>query len=588
MSVATMVYDTMRLFISSDHFHLQPTEATQTLIIDRVSRELSIVEGSAVDIPAAAVSKNIFGILGIVKLISGPNLVVITDRTLVGEINGHLIWAINKTEVFPYAKSVFHLNSRQQQDNRTYELLLKTALDTKGLYYSTSYDLTHTLQRLYNTSSDFSSISLAERADQRFVWNHNLLRELKQQSELALYTLPVVCGFIAIKPVSMRGHNFNYVLISRRSVFWAGTRYNIRGLDSDGHAANFVETEQLIEYDYSKCSFVQTRGSIPLKWSQKVNLKYKPRPKIYDVDHQKYFADHFNGQIYNYGGQVLVNLVNLTGTEGRLAYEMEQQVRKAANRNINYEAFDFHKECGQNNWSRLSILMARLENYQEGFGYFSINRSGSEVSQQKGVFRVNCIDCLDRTNVVEGLLAKRSLKQQLVRLGILLESDTIEAQSAFDYVFRNVWADNADYISMQYAGTGALKTDFTRTGKRTTLGLLKDGWNSMVRYYRNNFSDGFRQDSIDLFLGNYLVDEQEGTVKTSPLNVDRDFKFYILPVVFLVAISMFTFTVLLPSEAWAEQIGSVLFWGGAAVSSLVTIYAYGSDFVDVPKLTQST
>lgn len=25
-----------------------------------------------------------------------------------------------------------------------------------------------------------------------------------------------------------------------------------------------------------------------------------------------------------------------------------------------------------------------------------------------------------------------------------------------------VWADNADYISLQYAGTGALKTDFTR------------------------------------------------------------------------------------------------------------------------------
>jgi len=25
-----------------------------------------------------------------------------------------------------------------------------------------------------------------------------------------------------------------------------------------------------------------------------------------------------------------------------------------------------------------------------------------------------------------------------------------------------VWADNADYCSKQYAGTGALKTDFTR------------------------------------------------------------------------------------------------------------------------------
>lgn len=32
-----------------------------------------------------------------------------------------------------------------------------------------------------------------------------------------------------------------------------------------------------------------------------------------------------------------------------------------------------------------------------------------------------------------------------------------------------------------------------RTGKRTQWGLLMDGWNSMIRYYKNNFSDGFRQ-----------------------------------------------------------------------------------------------
>ena len=47
---------------------------------------------------------------------------------------------------------------------------------------------------------------------------------------------------------------------------------------------------------------------------------------------------------------------------------------------------------------------------------------------------------------------------------------------------------------------------------------------------------------------------------------------------------MFTFTVLLPSETWTEQIMSLLFWGGASVLSLGTIYAFGLDFVDKPKL----
>lgn len=69
-----------------------------------------------------------------------------------------------------------------------------------------------------------------------------------------------------------------------------------------------------------------------------------------------------------------------------------------------------------------------------------------------------------------------------------------------------VWADNGDTISQQYAGTGALKSDFTRTGKRTIFGLLQDGIKSAVRYYKTNFTDGYRQDAIDLTSGRYVVD----------------------------------------------------------------------------------
>lgn len=44
-------------------------------------------------------------------------------------------------------------------------------------------------------------------------------------------------------------------------------------------------------------------------------------------------------------------------------------------------------------------------------------------------------------------------------------------------------------------------------GKRSVLGVLQDGWNSAVRYYMNNFTDGFRQDSLDLFIGNFAVED---------------------------------------------------------------------------------
>lgn len=64
-----------------------------------------------------------------------------------------------------------------------------------------------------------------------------------------------------------------------------------------------------------------------------------------------------------------------------------------------------------------------------------------------------------------------------------------------------MWADHADLISKAYAGSGALKTDFTRTNKRTKLGVLEDGYKSVMRYVRNNHFDGTRQDGFDLVTG---------------------------------------------------------------------------------------
>jgi len=125
--------------------------------------------------------------------------------------------------------------------------------------------------------------------------------------------------------------------------------------------------------------------------------------------------------------------------------------------------------------------------------YFCKNQNATVLNNQVGIFRTNCIDCLDRTNVVQSLLAKRILQVQLIKLSIIGETDSIESNHKLHQVFRDMWADNGDFLSKQYAGTGALKSDFTRTGKRTLFGMARDGVNSLTRYYLNNFQDGFRQ-----------------------------------------------------------------------------------------------
>jgi len=86
----------------------------------------------------------------------------------------------------------------------------------------------------------------------------------------------------------VNGRSLELCLISRRSRFRAGTRYFRRGIDQEGHAANFNETEQIIavrsesdpeEYS-SRLSFVQIRGSAPVFWAEINTLRYKPDLQI--------------------------------------------------------------------------------------------------------------------------------------------------------------------------------------------------------------------------------------------------------------------------------------------------------------------
>jgi hypothetical protein len=93
------------------------------------------------------------------------------------------------------------------------------------------------------------------------------------------------------RTVLVNGRKLQLYLISRRSRFRAGTRYFRRGIDHDGHVANFNETEQIATVPTqadpgtaaTTLSFVQIRGSIPIFWSEISTLRYKPDLQIMDL-----------------------------------------------------------------------------------------------------------------------------------------------------------------------------------------------------------------------------------------------------------------------------------------------------------------
>ena len=126
-----------------------------------------------------------------------------------------------------------------------------------------------------------------------------------------------------IPSITIRKLSFSLTLISRRSIYRNGRRFNTRGADVHGHVANFVESEQIVKESSGKVySFVQVvspsfahdqiRGSIPLEWSQSPYMKYTPKIRIFGEASgvSEPFGRHFDALVREYGRVTVVNLID--------------------------------------------------------------------------------------------------------------------------------------------------------------------------------------------------------------------------------------------------------------------------------------
>lgn len=83
--------------------------------------------------------------------------------------------------------------------------------------------------------------------------------------------------------------------------------------------------------------------------------------------------------------------------------------------NVKHIWFDFHAETSGDKFHKLNDLMDEIDAIQQKFGYFVKERHKKRrvLQVQQGVFRTNCIDCLDRTNVTQTKICLRTVEQIL-------------------------------------------------------------------------------------------------------------------------------------------------------------------------------
>ncbi len=168
-------------------------------------------------------------------------------------------------------------------------------------------------------------------------------------------------------------------------------------------------------------------------------------------------------------------------------------------------------ECKSDNYSRIDDLMTDLKQVVGLFNFFSQNINTNQIySVQKGTTRTNCLDCLDRTNVIETRISWLVLEMMLKYFDFnqniidnIFNNESFFKQSdkyGLKEKFKELWSENGDQISIQYAGTASTITTVTKTGGHNFKGIIDHGIATVTRFYQGTFEDEFKQECINLLL----------------------------------------------------------------------------------------
>lgn len=537
--------DPKKLLIAEDNYQYSRNEIDDLLIM--VSNLANIKKPNSANNDGRSVNSvlnaiDFYGLLGFVQFLEGYYMILVTKACRICKIGYHWMYKVEETSMIYIPEESPKFNIEEQRYLRTFQ-----AVDlSTNFYFSYSYDLTRPLAHnvnLLGENNQDCGLKL------KYLWNGYLAEScfLKDMFSKA-WILPVIHGFLGQSIFNLNNYTLSLVIVARRSCKFAGTRFLKRGANFEGYVANDVETEQIL-YDPSLLaiergrftSFVQYRGSVPLIWSQNL-AKVVGKPPI-EIDLVDPFCSiqgvHFRDLIQSYQPPVVVvNLVKRRGDRLRTRENVLNDELKGSvdylnqfldpDQSILYCSFDMAK-CLKAGGNVLGNLEEIGYNVVKTTGWFQtfeppychslrpsqyLDGCKCHVRQcvldaqtrtfciQKGVARMNCVDCLDRTNVAQLVMGKVALAFQLHALGALSEP-YLPWESEICRTFETLFEEQGDTLALQYAGSQLVHS--VRTYKKTSVlqERSRDVIQTLSRYYSNTFADYDKQNALNLFLGLY-------------------------------------------------------------------------------------
>ena len=500
--------------------------------------------------------ERIDSLFGFIKFNFGYYAILACDSQIVGKIGRNIIYQVGKLNYFPLFKvdDSIKKSKKYTQEKKYIELVRNFSYD-KQLYFSYSYNLTNTLQRNYVENfkkemlTDFqdthymdmwgTKLDLGKITNFNFCWNFYHITEffdliIERDKKYFSWLNFFIYGYFCQKFLHLKGFYIQISVIARRNRHFAGTRYLKRGITSDGYVANDVETEQILEEvnDWIArpkiSSFIQIRGSIPVFWNQTQNAFYqKPEIKV-NLSDIRYDATkmHFSKLVERYGLPIIVCNLAKKIEDGKkqesllsdlysngISYinnttkDSTNNIAKSIPKKILYYHYDLKRErIKKDFYKSFYNISCSLISKINLFSFIPNLENKYSISLQNGVIRSNCIDCLDRTNVLQQILGIAVLVIQLRLIGLnetFPEDDSEDIYGILTDMYKNMGHE----LSNQYTGTSALKQSINESVNISDkiIDVCYEIVIACKRSILNYFSDQIKQNALNLFLGKYQI-----------------------------------------------------------------------------------
>lgn len=344
-----------------------------------------------------------------------------------------------------------------------------------------------------------------------------------------LYAPGFIRGFFGSASV---GAAQSYV-ITRLCCQWSGTRFNRRGLEpgSSGVCANMaISSVWVVEGDGSgkhTCVFDLVRGSIPRRWEQRANLRIWPPIRF----PSKGATDTAPLQEISLHIQMLSNV--LSNPKYVLCIDATANSKKEAGLSKAYQtAVKQYQEDTEHNeglkerhlpalfylktcvgslvlkrfYPFTSVTQILLDEAKEVFTgdehdwlqFTQWSPSGGFTACQSLYFRVNCVDCVDRTNIVQSCLTAVMTERMQKALADTCSPLTSTDSSRLIHKTLGLIKDQSFAIAHLYSGTGHHLKHYPIRGRVLPHDMIMLTIVMLRRWYQQNFGDGRKQDEFSL------------------------------------------------------------------------------------------